>query len=187
MESKESKDNKIPQEAKETQEKKETKEAQEKKGDNKTKEAPAAPKKDAPPRKENEFIIHYLLSTEKERRDKFEKEIKMYEKKLELTQMMEEEMRRKMMQRRDGMEYEIFRRLDETRKDKDKNDPIRKKREEERPVLKLDEEKLKLFGENFVQMNKKKCRLVIEGKEMELCEYYTTKSKNRDFAFNNLH
>ena len=137
MESKESKDNKIPQEAKETQEKKEIKETQEKKGDNKTKEAPAAPKKDAPPRKENEFIIHYLLSTEKERRDKFEKEIKMYEKKLEMTQMMEEEMRKKMMQRRDGMDYEIFRRLDENKKDKDKNDPIRKKKRRRKTCIKI--------------------------------------------------
>ena len=60
-----------------------------------------------------------------------------------------------------------------------KNKPKFKRKEDQKPVCNLEEEKLKLFGEHFVQVNKSKCKLEIEGQEMDLCEYYTTKSKEK--------
>ena len=63
----------------------------------------------------------------------------------------------------------------------DNIDQIIKRREEPKPVFNIDEERLKLFGEHFVQMNKINCKLLIEGNEMDLCEYYTTNSKEKTF------
>ena len=153
----------------------ENNEAKEKKEDNSKKTDPQTQNKEAPPRKENEFIIHYILSPANKRQEKYEKELKTYEKRVQMAEMMEEEMRKKMMESREGFELEMFKRFeqnDKNRKEKDKNDPRRKRLEEQKPVLNLNIEKLKLFGEHFVQLNKKKCTLVIEDKEMELCEYY---------------
>ena len=58
-------------------------------------------KKETKPRNPNEFNIHYILSPEEVRKDKYEKELKMFEKKQEMAQKMEEEMRKKMMERKE--------------------------------------------------------------------------------------
>ena len=61
--------------------------------------------------------------------------------------MMEREMRQKMMEKREGMEFELFKRFEKddekARKEREKNDPRRKRRNEQEPVLNLEEEKLK--------------------------------------------
>ena len=167
--------------------KQENNEPKEKKEDNSKKTDPQTKKKEAPPRKENEFIIHYVLSPPNKRQEKYDKELKAYQKRVQMAEMMEEEMRKKMMESREGFELEMFKRFelnDKNRKEREKNDPRRKRLEEQKPVLNLNIEKLKLFGEHFVQSNKKKCKVIIENKEMELCEYYTTDSKEKTFKIN---
>lgn len=61
----------------------------------------------------------------------------------------------------------------------DKDETKFKRKEDQKPVYNLEEEKLKLLGEHFTQVNKTKCKLVIDDKEMNLCEYYTTNSKEK--------
>ena len=61
----------------------------------------------------------------------------------------------------------------------DKDETKFKWKEDQKPVYNLEEEKLKLLGEHFTQVNKIKCKLVIDDKEMNLCEYYTTNSKEK--------
>lgn len=61
----------------------------------------------------------------------------------------------------------------------DKDETKFKRKEDQKPVCNLEEEKLKSFGEHFTQVNKTKCKLVIDDKEMNLCEYYTTNSKEK--------
>ena len=92
--------------------------------DNKTKK-----EVNKPPRKENEFIIHYILSPKEKRQEKYDKELKMFEKKLQMTEMMEAEMRKKMMERREGLDFDLFGKIDqnESRKEKEKNEQRRKK------------------------------------------------------------
>ena len=127
-------------------------------------------KKEAPPRKENEFIIKYVLSSREKRQEKYDKELKMFEKKEQMTQMMEEEMRKKMRESRERFDFDLFggfKQNDKLRKEREKNVPEIKKTRGQRPVLNLDIEKLRLFGEHFVQKNKEKCKLIIEEKEMD--------------------
>ena len=59
----------------------------------------------------------------------------MFEKKLQMTEMMEAEMRKKMMERREGLEFDMFSRFDtneKNRREKEKNEQRRKKREEQK-------------------------------------------------------
>ena len=125
-------------------------------------------------RNPNEFNIHYILSPEKIRKEKYEKELKMSQRKKEISEKRKGEIREEIeLSTIHGMnlEYPYL----------DNNDHIIKRREEPKPVFNIDEERIKLFGEHFVQMNKLKCKLVIEGKEIDLCEYYTTNSKEKTF------
>ena len=93
-------------------------------------------------------------------------------------------MRKKMMERRDPMELEFLRFSGNDKnnpKERERIEKRNKQREENKPKLNLEEEKLKLFGDHFAKINKNKCKLIIEGQEMDLCEFYTTKSKEKTF------
>ena len=62
-----------------------------------------------------------MLSPEQKRREKFERELKNFEKRCQMQDMMEEEMRKKMMERRDPMEME-FLRYEKNDKHREKDD-----------------------------------------------------------------
>ena len=100
-------------------------------------------KKETKQRNPNEFNIHYILSPKEVRKDKYDKELKMFEKKQEMAQKMEEEMRKKMMEKKEennmfggfgfGLNFDI------SMLDKNESPKIKRK-EDQKPVCNLDEE-----------------------------------------------
>ena len=108
-------------------------------------------------KKINEFTLIYKLSSEEDLKDIYKKELLSYETKKKADQKLEEDY----LSMSNTNNY--------SRKNYVQND--------NKPMLDLNKERIRLFGSKFVENNFSKCKLIIENKEYNLMEYYYIKNR----------
>ena len=115
-------------------------------------------------KKINEFTLIYKLSSDEDLKENYEKEMLSYENKKKVDQKFEED-----YSKMSGLHYNS------------KNNYYLKY--DNKPVLDLNKERIRLFGSKFVETNYSKCKLIIEDKELNLMEYYYIKNKREKKYF----
>jgi surface protein len=109
-------------------------------------------------KKINEINLLYLLSSDEIRKNNYNQELSKYNSQKESNKIIEADYS-KMTGMKSAYHYNDY----------------------DKPYFDISTERIHLFGNKFVEINFKKCKLIINNQEHNLVEYFTVKSREKTF------